>query len=103
MREHLVMPSIGSGDVACAEWPNIRRFEHFLYLLNLVNDAFNLHSSQYLTQARQGSNGAAAFRRTSSYTSHHSPKSSAQSCSHSLPASQQPMRHRPPNQNAPSE
>ena len=30
MREHLIVPSIGSRDVACAEWPNIRRFEHFL-------------------------------------------------------------------------
>ena len=30
MGEHLVVPSIGSRDVACAEWPNIRRFEHFL-------------------------------------------------------------------------
>jgi hypothetical protein len=29
MREHFVVPSIGSRDVACAEWPNIRRFEHF--------------------------------------------------------------------------
>jgi hypothetical protein len=30
VREHFVVPSIGSRDVACAEWPNIRRFEHFL-------------------------------------------------------------------------
>jgi hypothetical protein len=30
MREHFVVPAIGSRDVACAEWPNIRRFEHFL-------------------------------------------------------------------------
>ena len=28
--EHFVVPSIRSRDVACAEWPNIRRFEHFL-------------------------------------------------------------------------
>ena len=46
MREHFVMPSIGSRDVACAEWPDIRRFEHFLYLLDLVNNAFNVHASQ---------------------------------------------------------
>ncbi len=38
------MPSICSRDIARAEWPNIRRFEHFLQLLNLVNDAFNVHS-----------------------------------------------------------
>jgi hypothetical protein len=30
MREHFVVPSIRSRDVACAEWPDIRRFEHFL-------------------------------------------------------------------------
>jgi hypothetical protein len=30
MREHFVVPAIGSRDVACAEWPNIRRLEHFL-------------------------------------------------------------------------
>jgi hypothetical protein len=44
MREHFVVPSIGSRDVACAEWSDIRRFEHFPQLLNLVNDAFNVHS-----------------------------------------------------------
>ena len=37
------MPSIGSSDVACAERPNVRRFEHFLKLLDVVNDAFNVH------------------------------------------------------------
>jgi hypothetical protein len=46
MCERFVVPSIGSRDVACAEWPDIRRFEHFLQLLNLVNDAFNVHASQ---------------------------------------------------------
>ena len=40
---------IDEADVVCAEWPNIRRFEHFLNLLNLVNDAFNVHASQYPT------------------------------------------------------
>jgi hypothetical protein len=44
MREHFVVPSICSSDVACAEWSNIGRFEHLLQLLNLVNDAFNVHS-----------------------------------------------------------
>ena len=39
-----VVPSIGSRDVACVEWSNIRRFEHFLKLLDVVNDAFNVHS-----------------------------------------------------------
>ena len=46
MGKHLVVSSIGSRDVACAEWPDIRRIEHFLYLLNLVDDAFNIHESQ---------------------------------------------------------
>ena len=27
-----------------SEGPDIRRFEHFLYLLDFVNDAFNVHS-----------------------------------------------------------
>ncbi|HEY4843565.1 MAG TPA: hypothetical protein VIH78_16470 [Terriglobales bacterium] len=44
MRQHFVVSSIGSRDVAGADWPNIRRFEHFLQLLNLVNDAFNVHA-----------------------------------------------------------
>jgi hypothetical protein len=44
MREHFVVPSISGGDVACAERPDIRRFEHFLQLLNIVDDAFNVHS-----------------------------------------------------------
>ena len=44
MGEHLVVPSIGSRDVACAEWSNVRGLEHFLQLLNLVNDAFNVHA-----------------------------------------------------------
>jgi len=44
MGEHLVVPSIGGSDVACAEWSDIRRFEHFLYLLNVVNDAFYVHA-----------------------------------------------------------
>ena len=44
MREHFVMPAIGSGDVGCAEWPGIRRFEHFLYLFDIVDDAFNVHA-----------------------------------------------------------
>ena len=30
VREQIVVPPIRSREVACAEWPNIRRFEHFL-------------------------------------------------------------------------
>jgi hypothetical protein len=43
MREHFVVPAIRSRDVACAEWPDVRRFEHFLQLLDVVNDAFDVH------------------------------------------------------------
>jgi len=46
MREHFVVPSIRRRDVACAERPNIRCFEHFLELLDVVNDAFHVHASQ---------------------------------------------------------
>jgi hypothetical protein len=46
MCEHFIVPPIGSRDVAYAERPNVRRFEHFLQLLNLVNGAFNVHTSQ---------------------------------------------------------
>jgi len=30
VRERLVVPSIRSREIACAEWSNVRRFEHFL-------------------------------------------------------------------------
>jgi hypothetical protein len=46
MCKHFVVPPIGSRDVAWAEWPNIRRFEHFLKLLNLINDAVSVHAPQ---------------------------------------------------------
>ena len=41
------MPSIRSRDIACAEWPDVRSLEHFLKLLDIVNNAFNVHSEQY--------------------------------------------------------
>jgi hypothetical protein len=54
MREHFVVLSIQSREVTRVQWPNIRRFEHFLYLLDLVNDAFNVHASQS-SKRRRGS------------------------------------------------
>jgi hypothetical protein len=45
IRDPLIVPSIGSRDVAWAEWPYIWRFEQFLQLLDVVNDAFNVHVS----------------------------------------------------------
>jgi hypothetical protein len=44
--EFLIVPEIRSGDVVFAEWPDIRRFEYFLKLLDFINDAFNVHASQ---------------------------------------------------------
>jgi hypothetical protein len=49
MRQHFVVPMIGSRDVGCAQRSNVRRFEHFLKLLDVANDAFNVHASQYPT------------------------------------------------------
>ena len=46
MRERFIVPSICSRDVAGAERSDVRRFEHFLYLFNIVNDAFNVHAPQ---------------------------------------------------------
>jgi hypothetical protein len=46
MREHLVVPSVRSLKVARTQRSSIRRFEHFLQLLNLLNGAFNVHASQ---------------------------------------------------------
>jgi hypothetical protein len=60
MCERFVVPLICSRDVAWAEWPYIRRFEHFLKLLDVVNDAFNVHASQYLTRGWQSSNASAS-------------------------------------------
>jgi hypothetical protein len=48
MREHLVMPSIRSLEVAWAEGSDIGRFEHFLKLLNVVDDPFNVHETHHL-------------------------------------------------------
>jgi hypothetical protein len=52
VRKRLIVSSIGSRDVAGAERTNIRRFEHFLKLLNLVNDAFHIHARQSSKKTR---------------------------------------------------
>jgi hypothetical protein len=44
VREHLIVPSIGGRDVACAAWPNVRGFEHF----------FNLDNTHYPAIPRRG-------------------------------------------------
>ena len=40
---HFIVPSICGSDIACAERPDIWRVEHLLKLLDVVNDAFNVH------------------------------------------------------------
>ena len=44
MRQHFIVPAIRSGDIGCAEWSSVRCFEHFLQLLNLVDEALNIHA-----------------------------------------------------------
>ncbi|HEY1657955.1 MAG TPA: hypothetical protein VGG14_06395 [Candidatus Sulfotelmatobacter sp.] len=44
-REVLIVSSIGGRNVAWGERSNILRFEHFLQLLDVVDDAFNVHAS----------------------------------------------------------
>jgi hypothetical protein len=57
MREPFVVPSIGSRDVTCGERPDIGRFKHFLQLLNIVNDALDVHALQSSSKRRERSNG----------------------------------------------
>ena len=38
------MPSIRSRDVACAERSNVGSFEHLLQLLDVIDDALNIHA-----------------------------------------------------------
>jgi hypothetical protein len=57
MREHVVVSSIGGCEVACIKWPTVGRFEHFLQLLNLVDDALNVHASHHQARTGNPSNG----------------------------------------------
>jgi len=41
------MPSIRSRDIACVEGPDIWALVHFLKLLDVVNNAFQVHWEQY--------------------------------------------------------
>jgi len=58
MREHFVVPSIGSRDVACTQRSGVGHCEDALKALDFGNGLLGVHPSQYLTQARQGSNGS---------------------------------------------
>lgn len=41
----LIVPSIGSRDVACCEGPDVGGLEHFLKLLDFIDNAFKVHSA----------------------------------------------------------
>lgn len=40
---YCIMPSIRRREIGRSEWPDIGRFEHFLKLLDFVDNAFNVH------------------------------------------------------------
>ena len=39
------MPSIRDGDIACAEWPDVRGLKHLLQLLDVIDNALNIHAT----------------------------------------------------------
>ena len=47
VRQLFIVPSIGSRDIGRAKWPYVRCIEHFLQLLDFVNDALDVHAPQY--------------------------------------------------------
>ena len=51
VRQLLIVPLIRRGDVAFSQRPHIRRFKHFFYLLNFVNNAFNVHFPDSIAMA----------------------------------------------------
>src|SRR5579863_10305571 len=64
--EGLIMPSVRSRDIACAEGPDVRCLEHFLKLPDVLNHAFNVHPEQYSESALpDGPNGGSLHRITS--------------------------------------
>jgi hypothetical protein len=42
-RERFIVSSICSGDVAFIEWSDIGTFKHLLKLLDVINDALDVH------------------------------------------------------------
>ena len=40
---HCIVPSVRGSDIAWLEWPDVWRVEHFLKLLDVVNNAFDVH------------------------------------------------------------
>jgi len=43
-RECFIVPSVCSRDIVCAERSNIGSFEQLLQLLDVINDALNIHA-----------------------------------------------------------
>jgi hypothetical protein len=52
VREHFIVPSIQSQDVACTQRSNIRCLKHFFQLFDVVNGAFNVHSVSNIQHPR---------------------------------------------------
>lgn len=66
MGELLVVPSIGGRDVACAKWPDIGSLKHLFQLLDVINDAFNVHRYQY-SPRKEALRDTGAFARERSH------------------------------------
>jgi hypothetical protein len=60
MREHVVVPSIRSRDVACVQRSGIRHRVDALQPLDFGNGPLGVHPSQYLTERLEGQFGAAS-------------------------------------------
>src|ERR1035438_1249555 len=60
MRERIVVPSVRSSEVACAQRSRVGHREDALQPLDFSNALFSVHPSQYLTERRRGQFGAAS-------------------------------------------
>ena len=60
MRERIVVPSVRSSEVACAQRSRVGHREDALQPLDFSNALFSVHRSQYLTERRGGQFGAAS-------------------------------------------
>jgi hypothetical protein len=48
VREHFIVPSIGSREVACAQWSAVRHTEDAFQPLDLGNTLFGIHWSSII-------------------------------------------------------
>ncbi len=58
MRERMVVPSVRSSEVACAQRSRVGHREDALQPLDFGNALFSVHPSQYLTERHRGQFGA---------------------------------------------